>query len=231
MNTFIEKVKEREKKKNYFEVIYNGIIIKDEILEELKRAVTLNEPKVDLVQKKDGVYYTILMVDPDAPYGYLNSNDFVPKKDCSSFGCTMDDLDISYGCIASQKTGYYGSVKNNIEDEIKISYKCDPRNKTFLHWWVSNIVYENGKLKGAEEWVSYYPPTPPEGKHRYYFYLIEQTSYMKRNPLDCIDDDKFRMPFHFEIWSNRYIWKILQTKGFIVASPTLEEKRLANNIN
>ena len=202
--------------KEYFEVIYGDYVVKDCFLEEIDRELTIDEPKVNLLKKKDGVYYTLIMMDPDAPFGYLNSDVFFSNTPNTSYGCTIDETNKSYGCVANANLSQYGSTIDNNELTFKYPYENDPRNKTFLHWWVSNIVYENGKLKNAEEWISYYPPTPPYGKHRYYFYLLEQQGYIKKN-INGISETN-RQPFYYELWKNRLSWKLLQFKGFIIDS-------------
>ena len=223
MNNVINILKER--KINYFDIIYNkNIVIKDCVLEEIEETKTVNEPSVHILEKKNGTYYTLLMIDLDAPYGYLNSQDFIPLSNEMSYGCTIDSYNNSFGCVPNSKSGNFGSIIINKEDDIKIKYKNDSRNKLFLHWWVTNIVYENDKLKLAEEWVPYTPPQPPYGKHRYYFYLIEQTGFIKRNPLEIPDliSNKFRVPFNYDLWKNKFNWKLIQCKGFIIDSQNVE---------
>ena len=77
-------------------------------------------PRIVIQNPDSGKYYTVLMVDPDAPVG------------------------------------------------------------TFLHWIVANIQYGGSNVIGAEEWVSYYPPTPPSGTHRYIFYLYQHSKPIQR---------------------------------------------------
>ncbi len=215
MSTIQEKVKNEQ---NVFYIVYNNnISIKNCVLEEILRKYTLKEPKVDIIEKKDGVYYTLIMLDPDAPYGYLDSDETFPNS--GTYGCTNSNINISYGCTKNN-TDQYGNTLKDSQVKFRCTYKDDPRNQTFLHWWISNIVYENGKLKGAEEWVTYYPPTPPKGKHRYYFYLFEQGCKVTKNDIEINDNN--RMPFILDLWKTRYNLKFLHKKGFIVASPELE---------
>lgn len=46
----------------------------------------------------------------------------------------------------------------------------------FLHWMVVNI-----NTKSQREVIKYFPPTPPSGTHRYFFYLCMQTNIYTSN--------------------------------------------------
>jgi phosphatidylethanolamine-binding protein (PEBP) family uncharacterized protein len=50
----------------------------------------------------------------------------------------------------------------------------DAPTPDFLHWLLINI-----DAISAETIADYYPPTPPSGIHRYYFYLCTQLAPLK----------------------------------------------------
>ncbi len=142
-----------------FIVQYEDINLSICELKIIERNLVLKEPCIKLKQTKSDVYYSILMLDPDAPNGMNSSN-----------------------------------------------------NNTFLHWWISNISFDqNGKYKEAEEWVKYMPPSPPKGKHRYYFYLLEHVSKIQK---DRSINNENRVPFSIDKFG--YEWKMIDIKGYIV---------------
>lgn len=51
----------------------------------------------------------------------------------------------------------------------------DAQTPYFLHWLTINIDVEHNTF---DEIVSYFPPTPPSGTHRYFFYLLEQPRHI-----------------------------------------------------
>lgn len=50
----------------------------------------------------------------------------------------------------------------------------DATSKSWLHWLVVNIPGSEPEIKEGDEVISYAPPSPPSGIHRYIFSLYEQ---------------------------------------------------------
>jgi phosphatidylethanolamine-binding protein (PEBP) family uncharacterized protein len=48
-----------------------------------------------------------------------------------------------------------------------------PKSPSFLHWLVTNIP--GGEISRGDVIQEYYPPTPPDGEHRYFVGLYEQS--------------------------------------------------------
>ena len=51
------------------------------------------------------------------------------------------------------------------EGHYVIMYDMDAPNPSFIHWVVDS----------KNEYLSYYPPSPPSGTHRYFFRLVKVT--------------------------------------------------------
>lgn len=62
-----------------------------------------------------------------------------------------------------------------------VIYDPDALNPSFLHWLVINIPEE--KVENGDTIVSYKPPTPPSGTHRYYVALYKQPGTITVEPI------------------------------------------------
>jgi phosphatidylethanolamine-binding protein (PEBP) family uncharacterized protein len=59
----------------------------------------------------------------------------------------------------------------------------DAPQPSWLHWLVTNITGDMPYWESGDVIVSYAPPTPPSGTHRYIFTLYEQHSSIMIDPL------------------------------------------------
>ena len=70
----------------------------------------------------------------------------------------------------------------------------------FLHWMLINIDLGESTF---QEIVSYYPPTPPKGTHRYIFYVLQQSGYIKMTA------PKNRTRFSLQVWIHAHGLRIV----------------------
>jgi phosphatidylethanolamine-binding protein (PEBP) family uncharacterized protein len=97
-----------------------------------------------------------------------------------------------------------GSVflKNLTKNAPKVNYKGtglytllmwdpDAPAKSWLHWLVINM--EGADVKRGDEIISYTPPSPPSGTHRYFI-----TLYSQKGPYELIEPPKERGYFNMD---------------------------------
>lgn len=86
------------------------------------------------------------------------------------------------------------------------------KNKTFLHWWIANIKGNTQKILNYDTFMPYSPPSPSQGKHRYFFKLFSQPSNIS-NP-QIMD----RTPYNIDKWISTYHLEPIGELVYIVDS-------------
>lgn len=84
---------------------------------------------------------------------------------------------------ARENTLFAPSVQFNSQDNeffTLLIYDPDAPNPNYLHWLVINIPEE--KVEQGETVMTYKPPTPPSGTHRYYVVLYKQPNQLNVEP-------------------------------------------------
>jgi phosphatidylethanolamine-binding protein (PEBP) family uncharacterized protein len=99
------------------------------------------------------------MVDFDAPQGYSTNKSFGPEDAPRGFD--------------HASSLFPKEIKHATKSSIIPETCCN--NFQFLHWIVCDASFNSkGKLINSRELIEYYPPSPPQGTHRYFFYIFYQ---------------------------------------------------------
>lgn len=72
------------------------------------------------------------------------------------------------------------NAETNDELFCLVIYDPDAPNPSYLHWLVINIPEEN--VDNGDTIMTYTPPSPPSGTHKYYVVLYKQPGIIKVNP-------------------------------------------------
>ncbi|XP_042862087.1 phosphatidylethanolamine-binding protein 4-like isoform X2 [Penaeus japonicus] len=114
-----------------------------------------------------------------------------PPQDCSSLPHLLVSFEQTTltDCGTSGPKSLYTNLKNVKYEGAEAGHTytlvmVDPdapnhsASQAWLHWILSKVEgsdLQNGNIENGQLTVAYAPPTPPSGKHRYYFYLYEET--------------------------------------------------------
>ena len=88
----------------------------------------------------------------------------------------------------------------------------DAPARAWLHWLVVNIPGDSPSLEEGDSIMTYAPPSPPSGIHRYIFTLYEQPSSI------MVEPPSQRGNFNVVAFENKYTLTKVQSKQIRVPS-------------